>query len=237
MSGESLEVPQADSADAAHLVATTLIGLIPFVGAADLFKFIISPSLEKRKERWMQLIVEAIRTLQTRTDFSIEGLRDNEEFVTLLMQTTQSAMKTHLESKHQLLKTALINAALADFEFDSKQLYLNLLDRFTPSHILVLHSVHGTKQHTTAQRSGNLYYEKLIEIQDPIAMKTDGVMFLAILEDLHSAGLLVISDDFIITDGDVEQSSIIEYVASDNTGLPNMNVTDLGNHFLLFVTA
>lgn len=237
MSEESLEVPQADSADAAHLVASTLVGLIPFVGVADLFKFIVSPSLEKRKDRWMQLVVEAIRTLQARTEFSIEGLRDNEEFTTLLIQTTQSAMKTHVESKHQLLKTALINAALTNFEFDLKQVYLNLLDRFTPSHIIVLHSVQGTKQHTTALRSGNLYYAKLVEIQDSIALKIGGVMFLAILEDLHSAGLLVISDNFIITDGDVEQTSVMAYEDSETTGLPNMNITDLGNHFLSFVTA
>lgn len=237
MSEESLEVPQADSADAAHLVASTLVGMIPFVGVADLFKFIVSPSLEKRKDRWMQLVVEAIRTLQARTEFSIEGLRDNEEFTTLLIQTTQSAMKTHVESKHQLLKTALINAALVNFEFDSKQLYLNILDRFTPSHIIVLHSVQGTKQHTTALRSGSLYYAKLVEIQDSIALKIGGVMFLAILEDLHSAGLLVISDNFIITDGDVEQTSVMAYEDSETTGLPNMNITDLANHFLSFVTA
>ena len=208
MSEESLDVPQADSSDAAHLVASTIIGLIPFVGGADLFKFIVSPSLEKRKEKWMQLVVEAIRTLQARAEFSIEGLRDNEEFTTLLIQTTQSAMKTHLEAKHQLLKTGLINAALTNFEFDTKQLYLNLLDRFTPTHIIVLHSVQETKQYSTAIRSGNLYYDKLIEIQDPIAIKINGVLFLAILEELHSAGLLVISDDFIITDGDVEQTSV-----------------------------
>ena len=236
MSEESLEVPQLDNADAAHLVASTLIGLIPFAGGADLFKFILSPSLEKRKERWMQLVVEAIRALQVRAEFSIEGLRDNEEFTTLLIQTTQSAMNTHLKSKHQLLKTALINAALTNFEFDTKQLYLNLLDRFTPTHIVVLHSVRGTKQHTTALRSGNLYHDKLIEIQDLIAMNISGVLFLAILEDLHSAGLLVISNDFIITDGDVEQTSVIAYEDSGTTGLPNINITDLGNHFISFVT-
>ena len=55
MNKESLHVPQTDSADVAHLVASPIIGLIPFVGGADLFKFVVSPSLEKRKERWMQL--------------------------------------------------------------------------------------------------------------------------------------------------------------------------------------
>ncbi|GAB2452368.1 hypothetical protein GCM10011375_39370 [Hymenobacter qilianensis] len=138
MSKDSLDVPQADNADAAHLVATSLIGLIPFVGGTDLFKFIVSPSLEKRKERWMQLVANAIRELQSQPGFSIELLRDNEEFTTLLMQTTQAAYKTHLEEKHVLLKEGLRNAYLLDAAFDIKHIYLNLLDRFNPVHIATL---------------------------------------------------------------------------------------------------
>ncbi|RZK41488.1 MAG: acyltransferase, partial [Hymenobacter sp.] len=41
---DPLQVPQPDKADAAHLVATTLLGLVPFAGGVDLFKFMLSPS-------------------------------------------------------------------------------------------------------------------------------------------------------------------------------------------------
>lgn len=237
MSDESLNVPQADRADAAHLVASTLIGLIPFVGGTDLFKFIVSPSLEKRRERWMQLVTDAIKELQAHPKFSVELLRENEEFTTLLVQTTQAAMSTHLESKHRLLKTVLINAALADYDFDSKQVFVSMVDRFTPSHIHVLALVEKTKQHTVKKKSGQQYYAKLIEMQVDINVAIDGVMFLAILEDLHSAGLLVLSSDFIITDGDVEQVSTLLTEDSGSSGLPQMNTTDLARHFLLFIAA
>jgi hypothetical protein len=235
MSGESLDIPQADSADAAHLVASTLIGLIPFVGGADLFKFIVSPSLEKRKERWMQLVVDAIKELQTRGEFSINVLRDNEEFTTLLLQTTQAAYKTHLEAKHLLLKAGLKNSFSSDFSFDMKQLCINLLDKFNPLHIVILSLVESKKYLSVKCNSGNQFYDRLVDLKDPIALDTNGVLFLAILEDLHQAGLIVTSSNFIITDGDVYQQPVRVVVGQEKPDLQRINTSDLAAHFLRFI--
>ncbi|RZJ93735.1 MAG: hypothetical protein EOO60_04660, partial [Hymenobacter sp.] len=234
MSKESLDVPQADSSDAAHLVASTIIGLIPFVGGADLFKFIISPSLEKRKERWMQLVADAIRELQAQPGFSIEQLRDNEEFTTLLMQTTQSAYKTHLEEKHLLLKEGLRNAYSLDATFDIKYIYLNLLDKFNPVHLAILLVVEEHKEASQKCNSGGAFYDRLVELQVPTALATNGVLFLAVLEDLHQAGLIVVSSEFIITDGDVKQSGGYLLVGGKPADMQKINLTDLGRHFLQF---
>ena len=237
MSKEWLDVPQADSADAAHLVASTMIGLIPLIGGADLFKFIVSPSLEKRKERWMQLVADAIRELQAQPGFSIELLRDNEEFTTLLMQTTQAAYRTHLEEKHLLLKDGLRNAYLSKTAFDIKYIYLNLLDKFNPVHLAILLVVEEYKQASKKCDSGGAFYDRLVELRVPTALATNGILFLAVLEDLHQAGLIVVSSEFIITDGDVKQSGGHLLIGSEPADIQKINLTDLGQHFLHFINS
>jgi hypothetical protein len=237
MSKESLDVAQADSADAAHLVASTMIGLIPFVGGADLFKFIVSPSLEKRKERWMQLVADAIRELQAQPGFSIEMLRENEEFTTLLMQTTQAAYKTHLEEKHLLLKDGLRNAYSSKMPFDIKYIYLNLLDKFNPVHLAVLRVVEEHKEASNKCDTGGGFYDRLVEMRVPTALATNGILFLAVLEDLHQAGLIVVSSEFIITDGDVKQSGGHLLIGSEPADIQKINLSDLGQHFLHFINS
>ncbi|MGI4760605.1 MAG: hypothetical protein ACRYF0_07865 [Janthinobacterium lividum] len=232
----SLDIPQADGEDVAHIALSTILGLIPFTGAGELFKFMVTPSLEKRREQWMLTVAEAIKELQSRKGFSIDDLRDNEEFITLLIQATQAATKTHLRSKQLLLKNALIAATSSSVNFDSKQLYLGLVDRFSPSHIALLSSINRIKQHTVRLASADKLYKKLSETGDPITLTVDETAFLAFLEDLHQAGLLVVSDNFIISDGDVEQVSVRTTHSGSNT-LPRLNLTNLGSKFLHFIDA
>ena len=192
MSDESLEVPQANSADAAHLVASTLIGLIPFVGGADLFKFIISPSLEKRREKWMQLVTDAIRELQAQPGISIELLRDNEEFTTLLMQTTQAAYKTHLEEKHLQLKNAVKTALIFDAVFDLKQLYISIIDRLSPTHLSVLRVVNGFAKYSYSTTAADGLHALLEDNPEMLNDRKIGLAaFLSFLTDLQQNGLVV----------------------------------------------
>ncbi|GAB2452359.1 hypothetical protein GCM10011375_39360 [Hymenobacter qilianensis] len=71
----------------------------------------------------------------------------------------------------------------------------------------------------------------------PIALSTDGVLFLAILEDLHQAGLIVVSSEFIITDGDVKQSGGYLVVGAEPADIQKINLTDLGSQFLHFINS
>ena len=234
MSTSSLDLPQADGGDVLHTAVTTILSTIPFVGAGELFKFMVTPSLEKRRERWMQLVAEAIQELQRR-QFNIAGLQDNEEFITLLLQCTQAAFKTHLASKHLLLKTALVNATLASSTFDTKQLYLTLLDRLTESHFAILVLVEQHKRLTIRMKSADQFYEKLLELNEITSQTIEWAPFLAFLGDLEQAGLLVKSDDFKVMDADVEQSQVMLLESHGESGLPRMDVTDFARQFLAFI--
>jgi hypothetical protein len=232
-----LEVPQADKADAAHLIATTIIGLIPFAGGVDLFKFMLAPSIEKRRDKWMHHVAGILQDLQAQQGLTIEALRNNEEFATLLLQTTQAAYRTHLDEKHRLLSIGLKNSAVLAIGFDVKQLYLNLIDRFSPAHIEILSSIEYWKEHSLNCNSGNAFHSKLVEISDPVVLSIDagGIFFLAIMEELHQAGLIVVSADFIVTDGDVHQVSSRIVAGAGKDKLPKINLTDFGRSFLQFI--
>jgi len=85
MSDNPLEVPEAGSGDVLHVAMTAALSAVPFVGLGELFKFVVAPSLDKRREQWMKLMAEAVQELQNRKGFDLAALRDNEEFITLLI--------------------------------------------------------------------------------------------------------------------------------------------------------
>jgi len=235
MNADPLDVPQSGLDDIGHIAATTIISLIPFIGAAEIFKAAVPPPMEKRRDKWMQDVGNAIRELSARKGFEIEDLRNNDEFTTLLIQTTQAAFKTHLDTKRALLKNALVNAMSLDMDFDSKQLYMGMVERFSPTHISILSLINRAKHHTRHATTGGQFYDKLKEYGEVITLSLNGITFLGFLEDLHKAGLLAISDDFIISDGDVRQ---VQTRVSNNrarTTVAAISLTDLGYGFLNFI--
>ena len=237
MSDNPLEVPEAGSGDVLHVAMTAALSAVPFVGLGELFKFIVAPSLDKRREQWMKLMAEAVQELQNRKGFDLAALRDNEEFITLLIHATQSALKTHLDLKRHMIKRALINSVLIESAFDEKELYLNLLDRLTPSHVDILLLIEREKQSTATVEYAQHFHENMRGRKDPTALSIETLPFLAFLGDLQQAGLIVASIGFVVMDADVDQPKFMVYEDSNMSGLPRMDVSDLAHRFLRFIRA
>ena len=237
MSDNPLEVPEAGSGDVLHVAMTAALSAVPFVGLGELFKFIVAPSLDKRREQWMKLMAEAVQELQNRKGFDLAALRDNEEFITLLIHATQSALKTHLDLKRHMIKRALINSVLIESAFDEKELYLNLLDRLTPSHVDILLLIEREKQSTATVDYAQHFHENMCGRKDPTALSIETLPFLAFLGDLQQAGLIVASTGFVVMDADVDQPKFMVYEDSNMSGLPRMDVSDLAHRFLRFIRA
>ena len=237
MSDNPLEVPEASSGDVMHVAVTAALSAIPFVGLGELFKFIVAPSLDKRREQWMKLMAEAVQELQNRKEFDLAALSDNEEFITLLIHATQSALKTHLDLKRHMIKRALINSVLIESAFDEKELYFNLLDRLTPSHVDILLLIEREKQSTVTVEYAQHFHENMRDRKDPTALSIETLPFLAFLGDLQQAGLIVASTGFVVMDADVDQPKFMVYEDSNMSGLPRMDVSDLAHRFLRFIRA
>lgn len=216
---------------------TAALSAVPFVGLGELFKFIVAPSLDKRREQWMKLMAEAVQELQNRKGFDLAALRDNEEFITLLIHATQSALKTHLDLKRHMIKRALINSVLIESAFDEKELYLSLLDRLTPSHVDILLLIEREKQSTATVEYAQHFHENMRGRKDPTALSIETLPFLAFLGDLQQAGIIVASTGFVVMDAGVDQPKFMVYEDSNMSGLPRMDVSDLAHRFLRFIRA
>jgi hypothetical protein len=236
MADDPLEIPQSDEKDVLHIAISTAISAVPFLGGSELFKFIVTPSIEKRRERWMQTVAESIKELQQQSALNIQQLSSNEEFVTLLLQATQSAFKTHLESKHQLLKVVLIQTVLQDVSFDVKQLYMSMIDRFSPTHIHLLKFVEQNTSVTVGIESIQKFHELMLQSQEENALVLHFDNFLAFLVELERDGLLIATTGFLTTDR-IYNPPIRGLHLSNFEGdkLPRLNITQLARDFIAFL--
>jgi len=141
MEDDRKPVPISKSAgDHAHTVAKAGLGSIPVVGAAasELFTSIVTPPLEKRRNVWMEEVGERLKALESK-GVDIEALRDNDEFIDIVMAASAAAMKTASAEKREALRNAVINTASGQTPGESlAQVFISIVDSFTDWHLKVL---------------------------------------------------------------------------------------------------
>lgn len=134
--------PKATKGDVAHTAAKAAIAAIPAIGgsAAEFFSLIVSPPISKRRDEWIESIVEGLRNLEKQIDdFSVEGLKDDESFITTVSHATQIALRNHQAEKMNALKNAVLNSALPNAPDDDLQLiFLGYVDSSTEWHLRIL---------------------------------------------------------------------------------------------------
>lgn len=116
-----------------------IVDCIPFGGLlANNIEFLIKPSIEKRKEKWLNLIVDSINFLSNKIE-NVSKMFQDETFVTFIINTTQSAMRTQQDEKINMYKNVLINSYICNnIDLDKKMIFLNWLDNLTLTHMKVL---------------------------------------------------------------------------------------------------
>ena len=110
------------------------VGLIPYVGPlfSELISIYSNKKAKKRFETWANMVEERLQKLDKKID------ENNEKFFSAMVKTTQIVAKTHQEEKLEYLANALINSSNVDTEDDLIQYFLELVERYTPSHIKAL---------------------------------------------------------------------------------------------------
>ena len=106
------EVPKETGGDIAHRFARMGLGVVPIVGgpAVELFQWLMQPPLDRRREEWMEQVGNLLKKLAEQ-DIDIEALRENEQFVTVVMHASQIAVRNHQEFKKEALRHAIQNIA------------------------------------------------------------------------------------------------------------------------------
>ena len=156
------------------------VGLIPFVGPlfSELIGVYTNKKATKRFEQWAKLVEERLEKLDKKID------EDNEKFYSAMVKTTQIVAKTHQKEKLEYLANALINSADIDLDEDLNQIYLDLIERYTVSHILLL------KFYLKNWRKSAVEQKQLVKTY----FKNDG-SFLCYQNQLFVDGLLGRSND------------------------------------------
>jgi hypothetical protein len=133
--------PVPDARDRAHGALSTVLS---FVGAAELFNFIVGPPNEKRLQEWRERIGELSEKIEGMT---VEALQENPVFISVVNSATRSALLSHREEKREALQNAILNVAAGRAPDEDLQLvFLGYIDTFTPMHLRILALVQNPKQ-------------------------------------------------------------------------------------------
>lgn len=128
--------------DVAHAVVKAALSTVPVAGGplGELFAYLITEPVTKRRDAWILEIAGALRELENQIAAPlIERLRNDDSFTTILLNATQSVIRNHQEQKITALRNAVLNAALGKVPDDlERAIMLGLIDRLTPTHMGIL---------------------------------------------------------------------------------------------------
>jgi hypothetical protein len=224
-------VPTAGKDDVAQEIVKAAISAAPLVGgpAAEIFGMVIAPPLQKRQIAWMEEVAEGLKQLEGKVEgFKIENLKENEQFVSIVLAATQTAVRTHQQEKREALRSAVLNVAIGSgLDQDAEGIFLSLIDRYTAWHLRILRLFQNPLELGAAkgQRPENYYIggsrSRLLEAYYP-DMQGQRQFYDITVSDLHAQGLLGIQD--------------LQTMVTAQ-GMFQKATTDWGDRFLAFITA
>lgn len=216
---QNTKIPTQSRGDAAHALAKAVLSAIPAVGgpAVELFQHIVQPPLEKRREQWMRSVGEKLTELQEK-GLDIASLQDNEVFVSVVMQASQAALRTHKSGKLSALRNAVLNVAIGKGPEETVQhLLLNFIDELSEMHLRIL-QVFEAPQAPPGLSMGGLL--SVIDFNIP-ELRGHEELARQLWRDLYSRGL-------INTEG--------LGVTMSGSALSQRRTTGLGEHLLHFIS-
>lgn len=202
MSDEKYGVPAQSKGDIAHSLVKTGLSAIPYAGgpAAELFSLVIAPSLEKRRVQWMEEVAGGLKAVENATEgFSIEGLKDNERFVSIILNASQSAIRNHQQEKREALRNAVLNVARGSgLAEDTEAIFLSLIDRYTTWHLRILRLFQNPLQLSVAKGIKPDAYNmgsrsQLLEMYYT-EMQNQRSFYDVVVADLHRDGMVGVQD-------------------------------------------
>jgi hypothetical protein len=216
-----------DKKDKALVVAKSITSLIPIVGAPanELLDLIITPSLQNRRDKWLEDVGQSLRDHENRIS-SLESLLSNDHFIDIAMEASRIAISTSQNEVRESLKNCLINVATAVSPNKAKnKLFLSFLDSFTEYHILFLKLFDDPNNYLRLHKKtfGNLPMggiKNLLDVFFP-ELIDDEEFSRAIWNDLNMRKLLNTPDFGLIMSGN---------------GILLKRTTELADEFLIFIS-
>jgi glycine/serine hydroxymethyltransferase len=114
---------------------------LPFLGSGiTLFDLLTGPKRGKRMSDWCDDLRQRLNGLSRKVNsLTPEKLAASDAFVSAFAQATIAALKTLQKEKLEALRNAVLNVAVGTtLAEDLQTLFINLIDSFTPQHLLAL---------------------------------------------------------------------------------------------------
>ena len=190
--------------------------------AVELFDWVITPPLERRRTDWLNDLAARLDDLAQKIDgFSVSSLIDSPEFITAVTTASQIAIRNHSEEKIAALRNAAVNVALGEeIENELYLVLLALVDTLTPLHLRVL----AACRDAPVLKQGVGRTDGWVDMRTIIEQAVPGIpldVLRQIARDLHNSDLI-----------DTDQLHVAMSIAS----MATKHTTDFGDRFLKFIT-
>lgn len=222
---DQLNTPKNDINDYLHSLMKGVAGLTPIIGPflTEIMDIIIIPQYRKRTEEWMDEVGEKLQEIQSNSQsFTIEKLKENEEFFDAFLFTYKSAMSTQSKLKKKKLLSALLNIALKKSNNQiANNIFLNLINNFNEAHLVICGIFKNPN--SVREKTGALAIKETPrELIRKILPDLDDSIIDVIIKDLHDNGLIIISVDKLD-----EKHPFMQ--------LPTTYLSNLGEQFIEFM--
>ena len=189
--------PEASDLDAAYSASKTALSTVPVFGplTAEVLSHFLAPPLTRRRDSWFKELADDFDVLKERVDgVNLDQFVKDENFISAVIEATRIAVGSHQTDKRKMLRNALLNISVGKApEEDMQHIYLQLLEKLTPSHLKVLKLLHSPHQYLKG-RAPDLHIQLGMQVDAAIeavipelAGKKD--MVKNILLDLYNSSL------------------------------------------------
>ncbi|WP_461519790.1 hypothetical protein [Porticoccus sp.] len=218
MGKKQIDVSSRSTGDIAHSLTKAGLSAIPILGGAavELFQNVVQPPLEKRRAEWMEKVGQKLQDLEE-NGLDLDGLRENEQFISAAMYASQLALRTHNREKLEALRNAVANVAIGQAPEEALQhIFFNLVDTLTELHVQLLR-VFQSPEPPPGLSLGGL--SNVLEHNMP-ELRGKEFLYQQLWRDLYSRGL-------INTEG--------LNTTMSGSGLAEKRTTGLGDAFVRFI--
>jgi hypothetical protein len=224
------EPPSDPKIETAAAILKGAVSGLPFVGGliAEVGNLYLNP-LEKRKQRWLAEVGQAIEEIQQQYSILPTALQNDERFISFLYQTTIVALKNHHRQKITALRNAIVSAANPEqISEDLAFQFLRYIDELSVTHLSMLACLEKhTGQFARLEKLEPVYGK----LQEYLDTSIERAPFRSFLHDLDAR--------FLIRLGDVEEfpeyASRESFLLIEESKKRPLEVTALGHSFLLFI--
>lgn len=159
--------PKKEIGDNLHAAAKAIAGVVPAGSLlAELIEQFIVPPYQKRQAEWMESVSDRLGQLErSDSSFKMEDLKNNPDFLDVMIATTKSAIATKSVVKKEALLNALENIALRKTEGDiTDSIFLRYIDELGEADIQILGVLERPFDRRSEPTGTGIYqtYEELI---------------------------------------------------------------------------